>query len=95
VHAGEIRELLMTDTHAVGGRAKARIVRVNQLREKLAFVGEVVAQWVANGGLGRLSDDDGEQDGAERKLTWDGLAVKTPARAAVERVTVGRLGGDL
>jgi serine/threonine protein kinase len=95
VHVGEIRELLMADASAAGGRAKARIVRVNQLREKLAFVGEVVSQWVANGGLGRLSDDGEEQDGAERKLIWDGLAVKTPARAAVERVTVGRLGGDL
>jgi serine/threonine protein kinase len=96
VHAGGIRDLLTTDVHGAGGRAKARVVRVNQLREKLAFVGEVVSQWVANGGLGRLSDDNGsEEDVADGKLIWDGLAVKTPARAAVDRVTVGRIGGDL
>ena len=76
-----------------GGRIRQRIVRANQLHEKLDFVLQVVEQWEQNGGLGRL---DGDEDGyrmAGEKLEWVGLAVRDGAKK-VDRVTVGRYGGD-
>ena len=64
------------------------------MQEKLDFVLQVVEQWERNEGLGRL---DGDQDGyrmAEgEKLEWMGLAVRDGAKK-VDRVTVGRYGGD-
>lgn len=71
-----------------GGRMRSRIVKANSLAEKLDFVLEAVEQWTHNGGLGRVDEDD---DGG--KLYWEGLMVKDGARK-VDRVTVGRLGGD-
>ncbi|TKA83890.1 hypothetical protein B0A55_00103 [Friedmanniomyces simplex] len=71
-----------------GGRIRARVVRANGLEGKLTFVGRVVEQWCRNGGLGRL-DEGGKEDG----LAWEGGMVREGARK-VDRVTVGRLGGD-
>ena len=73
-----------------GGRVRARIVKANALQEKLAFVLDVVRQWIGNGGLGRLDEDFGGE-----RLYWEGLCVKESGRGAkMERVTVGRFGGD-
>lgn len=58
------------------------------MAEKLKFVLEVVSQWIGNGGLGKLDEDNGSE-----KLYWEGLCVKDGARK-VDRVTVGRYGGD-
>ena len=74
------------------GRARARVVRANEVERKLGFVVEVVGQWIANGGLGRLDAD--EDVGTGEKLCWEGMMVKDQARK-VERVTVGRFGGDV
>lgn len=52
---------------------------------------DVVSQWVGNSGLGRLDEDEG--DGGE-KMYWGGLSVKDGNVRKVERVTVGRFGGD-
>lgn len=85
------RSVLADGVHAMlfeGGRVRQRIVKANQLAEKLAFVQDVVAQWVANSGLGRLDEDvDGE------KLYWEGLTVRDSLKKT-DRVTVGRYGGD-
>lgn len=67
------------------------MVKANDLVAKLAFVNDVVGQWISNGGLGRL-DADAELGGGE-KLYWEGAMVRDQARK-VERVTVGRCGGD-
>ncbi|EME79573.1 uncharacterized protein MYCFIDRAFT_156841 [Pseudocercospora fijiensis CIRAD86] len=86
------RQVLADSIHALlfeGGRVRQRIVKANQLADKLAFVQDAVSQWVANGGLGRLDEDDATGD----KLYWEGLTVKDGARK-VDRVTVGRYGGD-
>lgn len=72
-----------------GGRVRARIVKANQIAEKLQFVLDVVEQWERNRGLGRLDADAG----SDCKLYWEGLCVKDGARK-VDRVTVGRYGGD-
>lgn len=66
-------------------RIRARIVRANQLQEKLTFVLDTVEQWISCGGLGCTNADE--------KLYWEGLVVKDCARK-VDRVTVGRSGGD-
>lgn len=63
------------------------------MTEKLNFVLEVVKQWITNGGLGRLSDDEDGKGG--EKLYWEGLMVKEGGARKVDRVTVGRFGGDL
>ncbi|KAM0722260.1 hypothetical protein Q7P37_001701 [Cladosporium fusiforme] len=73
------------------GRVRSRIVRANEIEVKLRFVSDVVGQWISNGGLGRLDAD--KDIGKGEKLYWEGLMVKDQARK-VERVTVGRLGGD-
>lgn len=73
------------------GRVRARVVRANDLEVKLKFVASVVGQWISNGGLGRLDGDEGI--GRGEKLVWEGMMVREQARK-VERVTVGRLGGD-
>lgn len=75
-----------------GGRARARVVRANEVETKLRFVLEVVGQWIANGGLGRLDAD--ADVGVGEKLYWEGMMVRDQARK-VERVTVGRLGVDV
>ncbi|CAK4030849.1 Serine threonine- kinase plo1 [Lecanosticta acicola] len=74
-----------------GGRVRQRVIKANQLSEKLNFVLQVANQWTANEGLGRLDEDLVE--GAE-KLYWEGLTVKDQNARKVERVTVGRFGGD-
>lgn len=71
-----------------GGRIRQRIVRANQLAEKLAFVRDIVGQWVSNGGLGRLDEDFDES----RKVSWEGTATKDARKT--DRVCVGRYGGD-
>jgi hypothetical protein len=78
-----------------GGRVRARTVKANQIWEKLSFVLRVVEQWVRCGGLGRLDADEEAQSaiGHGEKLYWEGLCVKDGARK-VDRVTVGRYGGD-
>lgn len=73
-----------------GGRVRARIVKANALAEKLAFVRDAVTQWIRNGGLGCLDEDDG---GKGERLYWEGLCVKDGAKK-MDRVTVGRYGGD-
>jgi hypothetical protein len=73
------------------GRVRSKVVRANDVEVKLRFVGDVVGQWIANGGLGRLDAD--KDINAGEKLYWEGMMVKDQARK-VERVTVGRLGGD-
>ena len=75
-----------------GGRVRARTMRANAVAEKLGFVHEVVGQWVRNGGLGRLDEDD--DAGAGQRLHWEGLMVRDGAKKA-DRVTVGRSGGDI
>lgn len=85
------RTVLADDVHALlfeGGRIRQRIVRANQMAEKLAFIKDVVGQWVRNGGLGRLDEDHDER----RKISWDGLATKDAKK--IDRVCVGRHGGD-
>jgi hypothetical protein len=69
------------------GRIRQRLVRVNRVREKLAFAGEVVECWGRNGGLG-VMDEEGEGE----KLVWD--EGRGEGERKVERVTVGRFGGD-
>lgn len=73
------------------GRVRTRVVRANDIEIKLRFVVDVASQWIANGGLGRLDAD--KDIGTGEKLYWEGMMVKDQARK-VERVTVGRLGGD-
>lgn len=73
-----------------GGRVRQRLVKANQLVQKLEFVRDVVGQWVGNGGLGRLDEDFGTGE----KLYWEGLSVRDQNVRKVERVTVGRFGGD-
>ncbi|PPJ58480.1 hypothetical protein CBER1_05618 [Cercospora berteroae] len=97
-HNGELlpqhvtnREILADSVQALlfeGGRVRQRIVKANQLSAKLNFIQEVVSQWIDNNGLGRLDEDQG---GA--KLAWEGLTVKEN-KTKVDRVTVGRYGGD-
>ncbi|KAK4498716.1 hypothetical protein PRZ48_009226 [Zasmidium cellare] len=72
-----------------GGRVRQRLVKANQLSQKLEFVLDVVSQWVGNEGLGRLDEDEGGE-----KLYWEGLTVRDQNVRKVERVTVGRFGGD-
>jgi len=72
-----------------GGRVRSRVVKANAVVDKLAFILQVVEQWIGNAGLGRL-DEAGSGEG---KLYWEGLMVKDGARK-VDRVTVGRYGGD-
>lgn len=102
------REILADSVQGLlheSGRVRARVVRANEIGVKLAFVRDVVSQWVGNGGLGRLDGDAdvvgfagasgggrGEKKGG--KLYWEGMMVKDQARK-IERVTVGRLGGDV
>ena len=69
-HHVSSREVYADSVHALlheGGRVRARIVRANALVEKVGFVRDVVGQWIGNGGLGRLDEDDGAK-GA--KLYW-------------------------
>lgn len=74
-----------------GGRVRSRVVKANAVHDKLSFVLNVVKQWIENGGIGRLDEDEaGER---REKLYWEGLMVKDGARK-MDRVTVGRYGGD-
>lgn len=73
------------------GRVRSKVVRANDIEIKLRFVVDVTSQWIANGGLGRLDAD--KDIGTGEKLYWEGMMVKDQGRK-VERVTVGRLGGD-
>lgn len=95
------RVVLADAVHALlfeGTRVRQRMVRANQLADKLVFVRDAVDQWVKNGGLGRLDGDDDDEDGdvVGEKLAWQGLSVNKEgtARNKVDRVTVGRYGGD-
>lgn len=72
-------------------RVRARIVRANHISEKLQFIASIVGQWNRNGGLGRL-DNDFDQ-GQSSDLHWKGLSV-TAGEKKMDRVTVGRHGGD-
>ena len=87
VHADSIASLLHES-----GRVRARVMKANTLAEKLQFIEAVAAQWIAEGGVGRLCDDENGSGGGE-KLYWEGLCVKDGAKK-VDRVTVGRCGGD-
>ena len=64
-------------------------MKANSVAEKLKFVLDIVGQWISNGGVGRLDEDEERGE----KLYWEGLMVKDGARK-VDRVTVGRYGGD-
>ena len=82
------REVFADSTFALlyeGGRVRQRTVKANAVREKLAFVQEVVGQWMQCGGLGKLRDGDG--------LSWSG-PVAGEGKGREDRVTVGRIGGD-
>ncbi|KAI7209792.1 Pkinase-domain-containing protein [Hortaea werneckii] len=96
-HHVSSREVYTDSTSALlheGGRIRQRIIRANQLQEKLDFVLQVVEQWERNEGLGRLDgDEDGYRMAGGEKLEWMGLAVRDGAKK-VDRVTVGRYGGD-
>ena len=85
------RDVLADNVHAMlfeGGRVRQRIIKANQIPGKLAFIQDVVSQWIGNKGLGRLDEDEGGT-----KLSWQGLTVKEN-KTKVDRVTVGRYGGD-
>ncbi|KAK4629278.1 Serine/threonine-protein kinase plo1 [Fulvia fulva] len=84
VFADSIESLLFSSN-----RIRQRTVKANQLSDKLKFVLEVVDQWVSGSGLGHLDEDEG----AER-LYWEGLCVRDQNQRKVDRVTVGRFGGD-
>lgn len=71
------------------GRLRMRMVKANKLVEKLGLIVEIVGQWIDNGGLGRMDEDEGG-----RRLSWDGLMVQNGQRRS-DRVTVGRHGGDI
>ena len=100
------REILADSVHGLlheSNRVRARVVRANDIETKLRFVNDVVGQWIRNGGLGRLDSDSdvvaelaasGRDDVKGEKLYWEGMMVKDQARK-IERVTVGRLGGDV
>lgn len=75
-----------------GGRIRARIVKTNAVKSKLDFVLQVVQQYITNEGLGRLDEDAGVGSGVD-DLCWNGLTVKDGSKK-VDRVTVGRFGGD-
>jgi hypothetical protein len=68
-------------------------VKANAVAEKLKFVRDIVGQWISNGGIGRLDGDEDCRGEKGEKLYWEGLMVKDGARK-VDRVTVGRYGGD-
>lgn len=68
---------------------RARTVKANAVQEKLEFVLKITGQWAANGGLGRVDDDE---EGRGEKLVWMGPSV--PGQRQVDRITVGRCGGD-
>lgn len=74
---------------------RQRIVKANEISGKLAFIRDVVSQWITNDGLGRLDEDHHQQQGGggSAKLSWQGLTVKEN-KTKVDRVTVGRYGGD-
>ncbi|KAF2717429.1 kinase-like protein [Polychaeton citri CBS 116435] len=84
VHADTISSLLHE-----GGRMRQRIVDANKLGEKLSFVLQVVEQWIDHRGLGKVDEDERRGE----RLCWEGMSVKDNARK-VDRVTVGRFGGD-
>ena len=75
-----------------GGRIRSRTVKANAMGEKLSFVLRVVEQWVGNGGLGRLDEDDGAM-ATGKGLLWEGIGVREGAKKS-DRITVGRHGGD-
>ncbi|KAK3068825.1 Cell cycle serine/threonine-protein kinase cdc5/MSD2 [Teratosphaeriaceae sp. CCFEE 6253] len=96
-HVGS-RETFANSVQALlheGGRVRARIVKANAVAEKLGFVLRIVEEWVRNEGLGMLdADESGDEGGyGTDGLRWDGLAVGGAAKK-VDRVSVGRYGGD-
>ena len=100
------REILADSVQGLlheSNRVRARVVRANDIDTKLKFINNVVGQWIRNGGLGRLDTDadvvaelaaSGKDSVRAEKLYWEGMMVKDQARK-IERVTVGRLGGDV
>jgi hypothetical protein len=99
------REILADSVQGLlheSNRVRARVVRSNDIETKLRFINNVVGQWIRNGGLGRLDTDAdvvaelavSGRDVKTEKLYWEGMMVKDQARK-IERVTVGRLGGDV
>ncbi|EME38410.1 hypothetical protein DOTSEDRAFT_48637 [Dothistroma septosporum NZE10] len=86
------RQVIADSTQSLlssSNRVRQRTVKANQLSDKLKFVLEVVSQWASGGGLGHLDEDEGDE-----KLHWEGLCVRDQNQRKVDRVTVGRLGGD-
>ncbi|EMC95121.1 hypothetical protein BAUCODRAFT_35112 [Baudoinia panamericana UAMH 10762] len=74
-----------------GGRIRGRVVKVNLLSDKLAYVLRVAEQWISNGGLGRLDDDQSGRSSCG--LRWEGPMVVDAAKKNDDS-TVGRFGGD-
>ena len=66
-------------------------MKANALSEKLQFVLRIIGQWVANGGLGKLDEDNAFGGGLG--MRWTGAAVGEGAKK-VDLVSVGRRGGD-
>ena len=85
---------LLSGRHSSSGDDFAEIVSANVLDAKLRFVRGVLAQWRANGGLGRM-------DPSGQRVEWHGArerrAPRPGARSKTEKlvwVTVGAVGGD-
>lgn len=87
------RETMMHSIHALlygsqsgrGQKSFAEIIKANMVEQKLAFVLDVLDQWIKGGGLGRTATDE--------RLQWQGLWVNDHVRK-IDWNTVGRLGGD-
>lgn len=72
------------------------VAAANQMREKVAFVRDVVGRWIEYGGLGRMSAAAGEfgiiKDG--RPMMWEGLREVGGDKGKMVWVSVGARGGD-
>lgn len=60
-----------------------RLIKENQLEEKLTFVRDLVSTWLDAGGLGRM--------GGKRDMHWEGMSEKG---GKLVWVTIGAHGGD-
>ncbi len=70
------------------GTRYAGIIKTNQVQEKLAWIRDLFALWLREGGLGKTGNE---------RLIWTGLRVRKIERGNKNDmvwVTVGRDGGD-
>lgn len=66
-------------------RADGTLVRANHLSSKLRFIISLADEWLANGGLGCLSE-------SSQRLEWQGLHLEDGKKK--DWITLGRGGGD-